>query len=801
MPGSEKSSRWLRDGVTALGGAVFLAACVGLARADLETIGAVVVCLLLIALLGRLSLRMPRRGVVLSVSEPLVFGVLLFIGPLPAVFLAGLDGMISSARHTRRLRLRLANGAMMCLSIGIAGLVFETLAPAGFRADATHAESLATATMLACLAFFGVNSGLVSLGEAMTKGRRLFDAWRETTWTLLSYSFSAGTALLAWMFHARWGNLALAVGVPALAVVYFVVWTRFEKIAGQERHHAELQNLHQRTMEAFALAIDSRHPRARGHARRVQAYTDEIARRLIATTADPDIRQLGSAWLASLSAAALLHDIGKLGVPDQLLSKCLGELSEGELDRLRRHPAIGAAILGGIPFPFPLDRAIRHHHERWDGMGYPDELRGEEIPLAARLIGVADTLDHLHLNYVGPEARRTETMRLRMAEQAGRQLDPSLVEIYCDHAQDIERAVASLIQSEGTTQETSEETEALEDIDRAQKEAGVLYDLARQLGSTLDMQDTAVTVLHRLVELLPATSACLYVYDEQARMLIPQAAIGPLTDVLETRRFAPGEGTAGWCYQTGEPLLGADPRVDLGRQIPEGPHPVATQAVIPITDEGGTCGVISLFADRTRVFDADQLRVLDAVVPQIARALANARLYESTRTTSMTDALTSLPNSRFLYSQFDKELARATRKGMPLSVVVLDLDGFKPINDTYGHQAGDAVLRQVAVLLREAFRHEDIVCRYAGDEFVALLPETSPEEAARIVGRVQQTLSSTAIPIKAGSSEPTVKVGISAGWACFPLDGTSLEELVHRADKEMYRDKSRRYAESGATPR
>ncbi|MDQ7087706.1 MAG: HD domain-containing phosphohydrolase [Acidobacteriota bacterium] len=582
MPASEKCSHWLRDTVTALGVAVFFAACFELLRADLETLGLVGACLLLIALFGRMSLRMPRRGVVLSVSEPLVFGVLIFLGPFPAAFLAGLDGLLSSARHTRRLRLRLANGAMMGLSLGIAAFVFEALAPTGFRSAGTHAENLVTATMMACLAFFAVNSGVVAGADALAKGKPFWRAWRETSWTLLSCTFSAGTALLAWMLHARWGNLALAVGLPALAVVYFVVWTQFEKIAVHERHHAELQNLHQRTMEAFALAIDTRHPRSRGHARRVQAYAEEVARRHIAGAADGSVRRLGTSWLASLSAAALLHDIGKLGVPDQLLSKPPEELSERETERLRRHPAIGAAILGGIPFPFPLGKAIRHHHERWDGLGYPDGLRDEQIPLAARLIALADTLDHLHITYVGPEHRRLETMRLRMAELAGRQLDPTLVEIYCDQAAEIEEAVAARISADGPTQETSQETEALEDIDRAQKEAGVLYDLARQVGSTLDLQDTAITVLHRLVELMPATSACLYVYDDQARMLLPQAAIGPLSDILDIRRFAPGEGTIGWCYETGEPLLDADPRVDLGRQVASGERPPVSRRSSPL---------------------------------------------------------------------------------------------------------------------------------------------------------------------------------------------------------------------------
>jgi len=125
----------------------------------------------------------------------------------------------------------------------------------------------------------------------------------------------------------------------------------------------------------------------------------------------------------------------------------------------------------------------------------------------------------------------------------------------------------------------------------------------------------------------------------------------------------------------------------------------------------------------------------------------------------------------------------------------MDLDGFKQVNDTHGHQAGDLVLRSVAGMLREVFRSGDVVCRYAGDEFVALLPETSPEEARPIVQRVQERISAAVFHVAEGRE---ARVGISAGFACFPLDGGSLEDLIHRADKEMYRDKSQRQARQPA---
>lgn len=587
------------------------------------------------------------------------------------------------------------------------------------------------------------------------------------------------------------GALALVVGALAASVLQLRRQATLARaaIAAQQQRFDE-------TLGAFVRAVESREPARAGHACRVRAYAEEMGKRVAAEPArfgldaPPD-----DAWLEALSAAALLHDVGKLGVPEALLRQRDAESSAGaEGERYRLHAVIGASMVRQIPFAHSIEKAVRYHHERWDGEGFPDGLSGAAIPLEARIIGFADALDSLFVSRGDGAHPLLETIVEYVSLHSGTQLDPTLCELYCEHSADIERAVALRADQgdTGITEPMLEDTSSVLDVGRAQHEAGVLFDLACQLGTSLRVEETARTVLQRLAELVPARSCAMYVVDASGMHALPRAALGPLQGPLERRTFARGEGITGWVLETGEPALNVDPRIDLGNEASAHGFTARSATVIPVRSTDRLVGLLAFYGSVAGAFTGDHLRIIRSIVPQLAAALVNAELYETTHIFSMTDSLTGLPNSRYLYSQLDKEIARATRKGQPLVVTVLDLDGFKPINDTYGHQAGDLVLRQVGQLLQRSFRQGDTVCRYAGDEFVALLPETSPDEAETIVQRVQEIVSGHEFRLADSAS---VHVGISAGSACFPIDGSTLEQLVHRADKAMYRNKSERRQE------
>lgn len=785
----------------ALGGAVYLWALAHLSPLPLDGWMMLITAAVVMTLAAKRGLfSLPFGRAFLTLGDPIVLAALVFGGPAPAVVLAGWDGIVSNTPKQHRIRSRAVSLGILSLAVFSAAQLFEALAPADFR-DARPANALVPAMFAATLAYFGVNSMLVALLAARRRQAAFWSLWwHEYAWAIPPTIFSGGAALLAFAASKWYGPIALLIGVPAAFVTYFFYWSWLERSKQQHRHIDDLRRVNGQIMEALALAIESRDPQARGHARRVQVYAEEIGRRVRAqqSTFDQAGDRLDDGWFESLSTAALMHDVGKLALPDHLLYKS-GPLLRGERDKVRQHSVLGEAMVGRLAFPRPLGPIIRHHHEQWDGGGYPDGLQGEAIPLAARVLCLADSLDGVRRTASDGTVPSVETLIHHVARHAGTRLDPRLAELYCSAAEEIETAVrtrsAAIV---ARTEHRPSDESLLADIGNARKEAVVMYDMARHIATSLDLTDTLANAVGSLAEVIPSNSLALYLTDDLTGQVVPRYTAGPLGSVLQSRSFARGEGITGWVFETGEAVVGADPRVDLGAAAEDDTARARSVAVFPLADEDGVLGVIAFYNEEPQLFDGNHRRIMETVAPQVARALRNALLYEATRNTSMTDALTGLPNSRFLYTQIDKEMARSTRRGLPLCVVVMDLDGFKPVNDTHGHRSGDMVLRAVAQLLREGFRSGDTVVRYAGDEFVALLPETSAEETTAILQRVQADIATTEIPVEAGQS---VRVGISAGFACFPLDGSTLEDLIHRADKEMYRDKAERKAPSAVPTR
>lgn len=589
---------------------------------------------------------------------------------------------------------------------------------------------------------------------------------------------AAGAPLLCAWAGASWPEVVPAA-LPAGAAL-LVAGAGFARLRARKNQLEALVGLHSRMTETFARAIDARDRRRRGHARRVAVISTELGRRVVETrSADVDGTPLDRTWLETLRAAALLHDIGQLGLPDHLLRDDLPEQGL-EQEKFRQHAELGATILREVTLPRPLAPLVRHHHEHWDGSGYPDGIAGDAIPLGARIIALADQIERLR-RALGRAPSRDEQVD-HVAWLAGSVIDPFLADLFCHHAAEIEARVGA------DEQERSGQLafhDALDDIGAARSEIAILYELSQQLGQTLDLSEMLPLTVEHLGRIVPISSAALYL--EVDGSLVPRAAHGPLAPLLVRRRVFPGEGHAGWAFRHAVVVVNEDPRTDLGWAVEGAESMPRSAAHVPLVDSGGRIGLLALYADPPTAYADDHRRVLVSGGAQLARAVRNALRYEAIQRTSLTDPLTGIPNSRFLHLRLDQELARAIRSSRPLIVAVMDLDGFKRVNDEHGHPAGDLVLKRLSGVLCDALRTGDTVCRYAGDEFVALLPDTAPEEAQAVLARVKERILAThhELPDRA-----TVRVGISIGMAAFPEDGSSLEELIRRADKAMYRDKT-----------
>jgi diguanylate cyclase (GGDEF)-like protein len=208
---------------------------------------------------------------------------------------------------------------------------------------------------------------------------------------------------------------------------------------------------------------------------------------------------------------------------------------------------------------------------------------------------------------------------------------------------------------------------------------------------------------------------------------------------------------------------------------------------VPLLKDDEVLGALTLYSQDLTAYEPDHLRLVEAVAKLASDAIANALHHERTEARALTDPLTGLANARALRRRFEEEVDRARRYGASFSLLMMDLDGFKCINDTLGHQAGDDALKRVAQLLSSQIRASDFLSRYAGDEFVAIL-QVGPHEVRDLVQRLQNAADKQ----RFGFADSGPLVGISVGWACFGTDGNTLDELLIAADRAMYLDKNRR---------
>jgi diguanylate cyclase (GGDEF)-like protein len=561
-------------------------------------------------------------------------------------------------------------------------------------------------------------------------------------------------------------------------------------IARAAERHERLSSVHLSAIEALALAIDAKDKTMASHIRRVQYYAEALGK-----AAGVDEEEL-----QGIKTAALLHDVGKLAVPEHILSKP-GTLTEEEFQKIRIHPQVGFEIIGHVPFPYPVAPLVLYHHERWDGRGYPVGLRGEDIPLGARVLAIADYFDSLTRDRPYNKSLPHDTALALLKQESGKALDPWLVERFMELLPDLPdfdppraQALASPdprhVRAGSRVILDSGEKSAFENIARAHEEIYALYDMAQAIGSSLGVADTMTLVASKLSALVPFSSCALFVRDDEDTVRC-RYATGTEADEIRRVVLRPGAGLAGWVIRNRRALLNARPAADFEMgDNPAVPHLQLRSALVcPLVFNGKVIGALSLYHSEPDFYKDDHRRLLDRISEQTAAAISNSIVFEQTREASLSDPLTGLPNTRFMLTHLSRELARAERLKTPVALLVLDLDDFKTINDTWGHHVGDGALRTVASVLREAIRPYDICVRYAGDEFIIVLADCGAEEAEQKRLELQRAIDTAVFHSPEGER---IRLSLSIGAAVFPGDGETYESLMATADGRMYRDKRTR---------
>jgi len=663
--------------------------------------------------------------------------------------------------------------------------------------------------MVAALVFFFANTLPISIVIALTEGKSSRKVWSECYfWSFPYYLVGAAAVGLVGIVNRAAGWETSLLVLPLIYWVYRSyrqylgrLEAEKERVEIEKRHVEQIASLNMRTIEALALAIEAKDHTTHTHLQRVRTYALALATEL----------NLPENEIEALRAAALLHDIGKLAVPEQIINKP-GRLTPEEFEKMKVHPLVGAEILERVAFPYPVAPIVRSHHERWDGTGYPEGLRGEQIPIGARILAAVDCLDAIASHRQYRQAVPLVEAMAKVKEKSGTWFDPQVVDILQKRYVELERmalmseetaaphglsksvrverglAPATGFEHNDATHGPSDNSDFLSSIASARQEAQTMFELSQDLGVSLSLSETLSVLSMRLRRMIPYDSIAVFV--NRNGWLLPELVSGENFRMLSSLKVKVGEGLCGWVAANCKPIVNGNPQVEAGYVVDPGKHTTLQSAlVVPLEGLNGVVGVLAMYQANRDAFRPDHLRILLAVASKVALSVENALKYQQAESSATTDYLTGLPNARSLFVHLAQEIARCRRMKTSLAVLVCDIDGFKQINDSFGHLEGDKLLREFTTRLKDVCRGYDYVARMGGDEFVITAPGLTPEAAMEKAERLNQAAVESGRHV-CGRDVITLSVGM----ASCPDDGFDVELLLAEADRRMYSMKQRHHA-------
>src|SRR5262245_4852882 len=373
---------------------------------------------------GRFTLKVPSVQARFSVSEMFAIACVLLFGPEAGAITRALDSLLLVKRSRMTVEQALFNFGNLALSVWVSGQVFFLMAgvpPLFLLGKSTPYEPLLLPLAVFASVYFAINSGLTAAAIGFATRKPAFAIWRGHFLVLApGYVAGAPVAFLLIIALQQMHFSAIALIAPLLIGFYVMLRGSFGRIEDAEGHVATLNKLYLSTVETLATAIDAKAEVTHGHIRRVQVAAVALAKEL-GITDEPQIQ--------AIEVAALLHDTGKIAVPEHILNKP-GKLTPAEYEKMKLHAPIGAEILSSIDFPYPVVPIVRHHHENWDGTGYPDRLKGTDIPIGARILSVVDCFDALTSDR--PYRRRmsdADAIAI-LRDRRGTMYDPAIVDTF-----------------------------------------------------------------------------------------------------------------------------------------------------------------------------------------------------------------------------------------------------------------------------------------------------------------------------------------------------------------------------------
>jgi len=768
---------------------VVLLSLIGLTRSPGSNLAAVLVGSIVAVLIARHDIRIHGTQFQILAKDILAFWGIAWLG-LNGGILIGLAGSIATCfarRYDRRRGVLLICADTIsnfvvgsCLFIALDYPALSGLRPFPFYVENTAAMVVVTVMMTG--AHFLINS-------TITYARRYSTGERDIAKQIIfipagSHFVTIGATVLLNYTFVQFGLQFGLVLLPFAVIGNIAYAIHRKRLATKTREISDASRIHLATVEALATAIDARDQMGIGHVRRTQIFAVGLGEYL----------GLAESEISALRTGALLHDIGKLAVPDHILNKA-GALTDAEIEKTKIHSSVGASILEKVGFDTPVVPTVRYHHENWDGSGYPEALKGENIPLTARILTVADAYDTLRGDRPYRPAVPRETAREILIRDAGIKFDPRLVKIFLENLDRFEAEIAR----QGLSFETGSgdarlrevagsQQNYVEQIKLANREAFTLYELAKEFSSSVDLDQTLRLFTDKIREFVKFDTCSVYLTDEDATGARSRHVAGKHAAVFSGHEIVDRSGVTGGVLWSGEFARNCDPWPDLQLLKSNVTTDYRWMISLPLKTDDRLLGAVSLYSTDAIGYSDEHLRLVETIGRIAADAIAKSMLHAEAESHALTDPMTGLPNARSLQGQFDREVARAQRSSGSFQVLMLDLDGFKQVNDTFGHKTGDTMLIEIGRVIKSQLREYDFLARYAGDEFVAIIPNTSGDDINELCLRIEKSVENFELAVGADLAT----VGVSIGAAVYPYSGEGFDQLLIAADKEMYAAKARR---------
>ena len=676
----------------------------------------------LTVLTGSFTVKIPGLVARLSVSEPFVFAATLWFGPSVGAVTASLDALIMSLWLMPSLKTveRVSfNVSVLVISIWAASQGFFALANIDPRNPVYNslAEFVVPLYLFTACSFL-LNSGLVAIAISFERRQSAIRIWREQfLWLSLNYFGGASVAAVLVVYAKSMDWAVVGIIVPLLAISYLTFRTTLGRLDDANAHLREVNRLYLSTIETLAMAVDAKDQVTHGHIRRVQKYALGLANALELQ----DEKQI-----KAIEAAALLHDMGKLAIPEYILNKP-GRLTPIEFDKMKLHAGIGADILSAIDFPYPVIPIVRHHHENWDGSGYPDGLRGTTIPLGARILSVVDCFDALTSDRpYRPKLSSADALKI-VIERRGTMYDPIVVDTFAENLQLLEESARDLGAESATLKQIAElnnpQTLSLLQNGNSGDETAHSNSGNWQQGFSGDIEiaDLAASSLGLLAGALPATACAIYLVEPNGASVYAASIAGEIPRTYLQKRTEFGRGICGWVAANRVSAVNSIAKLDFDEAV--GTGGLESSLVCPLVDRGQLIGVVGFYSKDPNAFSKVHQSTAENFVEILVKAIQTAMQAPS-------DVATPTGLAQ-LISQ-----AEGTSSWWPIGVVVIRSQNLR------GSISAESKIRTT---LKEIIRADDSILRLDNDAFLLLLLRSNNATTRAVAARVQDQMLSASI--------------------------------------------------------